>query len=176
MTSMRITWICEPDESPAFHLAPDEELVRRLGEQLGVAIQRIDGRLCDHAPAEGFILLHSFHPYDALAACPPAERDGIAARVIAMDVSRSRIFSRVLDGLGLVAAIDYPSHLQWARSPAVPSMSGIFGLKAIASMIGAACEPGTESSDRYCYLTSRTHQGLPHLLADYLAALHRTRL
>jgi hypothetical protein len=173
MTSMRITWICEPDESPAFHLAPDEEFVRRLGQHVGVAIQRIDGRLCDHTPADGFILLHSFHPHDALAACPPLERDGIAARVIAMDVSRSRIFSRVLDGLGLVAAIDYPSHIEWARSPTIPAVSGFYGLKAIAAMVGAACDPAAGTSDSYCYLTSRTHEGLPHLLADYLVALSR---
>lgn len=174
MTPMRITWICEPGESPSFHLSPDEELVRRVAEHAGVDIPRVDGQLVDHVPAEGFILLRSVRPHEALAACRPEEWAGLAARVIAMDVSRSRIFSHLLDGLGLAAAIDYPSHLEWQRSGRA-GRAGLFGQKAVAAALGAICDPGAGSSDRYCYLTSEVHDGLPHLLADYLRVLGELR-
>lgn len=174
MSGLSIRWIREPDESPRFHMAYDETFVRAVAVHAGIAIEPTDGRLCDHVPARGFVLLHSAHPHEALAACVPADRDGIAARVVLIEVSRSRIFSSVLESLRVAAAVDYASHLAWSREPsslANGEACGLYGLRSIASAIGATCDPSAGTSENYCFLNSAAHEGLPHLLADYLGAL-----
>lgn len=176
MTISNISWIYEPDESPAFHLPPDEAFVRILGQHANLAIERLDGRLCDHVQVSGFILLNSFHPCNAIEACAPEFRSSVAARAIALDVSPSRIFARVLDALRPAAAVDVQSHVEWTRSPTVPGRScGLYGIREIGAMIGASCDATGSPSERYAYLTSTTHAGLPHLLADYLSALEDSR-
>ena len=174
MIELSLRWIREPNESPRINLAHDEAFVRAVANHAGVAIEPIHGRLCDHVPADGFVLLHSADLHVALAACAPADRVSIAARIVALDVSRSRIFSRVLEGLRLAAAVDYASHLAWSREPSSLANSeacGLYGLRSIASAIGATCDSSAGTSENYCFLNSAAHEGLPHLLADYLSAL-----
>jgi len=155
-------------------MAHDEAFVRAVADHAGVAIERIDGRLCDHVPAHGFVLLHSADVHVSLAACARAHRDGIAGRIVALDVSRSRIFSRVLESLRLAAAVDAASHLAWSRAPAARAdreSCGLYGLRSVASAIGATCAHSAEASENYCFLTSAAHENLPHLVASYLVAL-----
>ena len=174
MNGLRICWIREPEESPRFHMADDEAFVRAVSDHAGVAIERIDGRLCDHIPAHGFVLLHSADPHEALAACAPAQRAGTSARIVLLDVSRSRIFSSVLESLRVAAALDYASHLAWARGRSARpdgEACGLYGLRSVGTAIGATCDPSMGASENYGFLISAAHEGLPHLLADYLAAL-----
>lgn len=175
MMPLKITWVCEPHDSPSFHLGPNQRFIDEIGRHTGVTVPRVSGRLCDVAPDEGFILLSASHPGESLAACATELQQKLAARMVPLDVSRSRIFDRVLEGLSVPAAVDSVSHLEWSQAaPDVTGARGPYGLRSIGTTLGAPCGDGVEGSRNYCYLTSATHQGLPHLLADFLIALHKT--
>lgn len=176
MTSLSIAWIYEPHDSPRFHLGRDDRFVQEVSRHAGVAIPYLEGRLQDIAPMDGFILLNSFGPSHSLSGCDPERRDELASRLVAMDVSNSRIFERVLEPLSLAAAVDVFSHLAWQKPESVPGGTQfLYGLREISSDLQVDLEG--DSSPRYCRMLSEPPGGLPHLLVRYLLSLleHRAR-
>lgn len=171
MTAMKISWVSEVHDSPVFHLGRDERFIDEVASCAGVAIERLEGRLLEVAPADGFIILNSFGPYESLAGCEPARLAGLAPRLIPLDVSGSRICDRLLEPLALAAAVDGPAHLAWTRDPVnARGGQGLFGLRAIARVLGMATDVG--GSVHYCRIVGPP---LPQLLAAYLAALDHQR-
>jgi len=178
MTSLKITWVYEPQvgaEHPTAmgldHFAP---FVEQVGRYASVTIPRTDGRLCDVAPDDGFILLKTSSTHRSLTECSDERRADLASRIVPLGVSQTRVFENLLEPLSIPAAVDSMTHFEWTGSaPDALGADGLLGLKAIGAQIGANCP--FLSSERYCYLSSKTHHGLPHLLADYLAALHAAR-
>jgi len=178
MIPMRITWVYEPPRLPP---APNQvtpqtyaRFVDEVGRRAGVDIPLVEGFLRDVAPADGFILLKaSAHPGVALDECDVRRQADIASRLIPIDVDRTRILETLLEALSIPAAIDLMSLDEWeTKDPATIGAWGLHGRKDIGELVGASCK--LYKSARYCYLHSPTHHGLPHLLADYLAALART--
>lgn len=179
MTRSAITWVhdgTEPDRARLrFNNGPGERLINEVARYAGVSIPRLDGRLADVAPADGLILWTAYgqdvsSPF--WAATDEASRDldeRFARRMILIDVSTSRLFDG-LEALQLAAAIASSDHTRWLRTGPLAEQ-GLYGRREIAAAIGAKPDE-TQGSNNYCYMTSDRHEGLPHLLADYLAVFH----
>lgn len=175
MTTFKVAWIYEAHDSPRFHLGRDERFIDEVARYAGVSISRIEGRLQEVAPRDGFMLLNSFGPAHSLSSCDPDRRQDLASRMIAVDVSDSRIFERVLEPLSIAGAIDALSHLAWQeQSAGSGSAQYLYGLSDVARKLNANCEGA--GSKRYCRMLSESAGGLPELLARYLVALHASRV
>ncbi len=180
MTKLRITWVydaADDGRAPRVNLGRDEQLINEIGRCAGISIPFVEGRLPDVGPQDGFILWNA-HGRDLAEpfAADTAERaaslvDRFANRLIQIDASTSRIFIG-LERLCIAAAIDVESHRHWARG-ASSRAQGIYGRRETAEAIGAVCDDQRHGSEHYCYIVSDRHDGLPHLLADYLSALNR---
>lgn len=173
MIRIPITWVYEPPRQP---IAPMEvgvegyaSFIEEVGRHAGVRIPLIEGFLRDVAPAEGLILFNgSVHPRLALAECAAEEQAQLASRLVPIWLDRARILEGLLEPLSLPAAVDDMTIAEWEGDRAGSGAWGPYGLRDIGKLVGASC--ALFESARYCYLHSPTHQGLPHLLADYLAA------
>jgi len=148
--------------------------VEEVGRRAGVDIPFVEGFLRDVAPADGFILLNaSAHPVMVVGECAPEQQADLASRLIPIDEDRVRIFEKLLEPLSIPGAIESMSLMEWElQDPATIGARGLYGRHDIGEVVGARCNNLFRSA-RYCYLESSTHYGLPHLLADYLAALAR---
>jgi len=180
MISIPVTWVYEPPRLPPapMHVGPEHyaRFIEEVGHHAGVSIPLVRGFLRDVAPGEGFILLKaSTHPKLVLDECAPERRAELASRLVPIVGDRTRIFENLLEPLSVPAAVDGMTLLEWkVADPVKPGARGPYGLRDIGHLVGASCLEF--ESARYCYLSSPTHQGLPHLLADYLAAYARTVL
>ena len=167
------TLVYEPSNSPRGPMSAGPErykqFLEELSKHLGNEVPLIEGHLRDLVP-QGFVLLHSGRDVRAvLADCPPEARQTLVKRVIPLAVSHSHIFE-ILEELFLPAAVGSITMSEWeAREPDDVGARGPHGLREVAAQIPAGCIELYESkSAHYCYLESRTHHGLPHLLSDYL--------
>jgi hypothetical protein len=84
----------------------------------------------------------------------------------------SWVIQRTIEPLKVAGAIDEFAMIS-DSSPEQPGASGLIGRKDLAPIIGATCGSFPLPSEHYAYLTSETHNGLPHLLVDYLRALQK---
>jgi hypothetical protein len=174
MTAMKVSFFCESVEDPIPNGRSYRERYRRFisetSEHLGTEVSFVEGSLRDSAPPRGFILFVGADVEVALHRCVPELRDGLAARLVPLAVSRPKIFERYLEPLSLAGAIDSMSRSEWENTaPLTMGTRGLYGRKDVRSQIGASCL--LFESERYCYFQSNTHQGLPHLVVDYLKAL-----
>jgi hypothetical protein len=178
MIPMHLTFVYEPPRitQPTNSSGPERytRFIEDLGRHAGISVAYREGVFRDVAPDQGFILLHTTgDPAMVLSECAPERRAEYASRLVPVGVDRTKIFDRVLENLSLPAAVDALTFFEWeTRDPAHTGARGPHGLSELAPQIGARCL--LFKSARYCYLASDTHEGLPHLLADYLLALHRT--
>jgi hypothetical protein len=180
MTSVPITFVYEvPSADSGQQWAGPEfyrEFMEQLGRHAGQSVTTVYGKLRDSIPPTGFILLSSLnHPVVTLSECEVAQQTDLAARLIPVGVGNTRIFDRVLEKLSVAAAISELSFWEWNGTDcSIPGARGLHGRRDIGNLIGANCLE-IFSSERYCYLQSTKHYGLPHLLADYLTALARPK-
>jgi hypothetical protein len=127
------------------------------------------------APASDFIVFAGADARISLSECPVEQQASIARRLVPINASRTRIFEELLEPLSLPAAIDDFSMLEWrVRPPDQVGTRGLHGLRDVGRLAGANCL--IFQSERYCFLESSTHRGLPHLLADYLIAYQSAML
>jgi hypothetical protein len=143
-----------------------------LSSQLGASIPVIHGELREMYPAEGYIILVSRnHPKLSLDQCDTAHLKEISARLVALFVDPHHDFDLLLEPFSLAAAISSLAFVEWQGTPPDRvGARGLYGLRGACGVIGAECVD-LFSSEHYCYLQSKTHMGLPHLLADYLFRL-----
>ena len=171
MIRVPITWVDEPSrpELESDAAVPERLLpfVEAVGREAGVTIQCVTGFLREVAPANGIVLLNaSAHPTVVLDECGPDVREDLARRLVPITIDRHRIFETILEELSVAAAVDGLSLAEWSVSQGRTGAWGPHGLRDIGALVGARCV--LYESARYCYLQSATHNGLPHLLADYL--------
>jgi len=145
-------------------------LVDEIGRFAGVSIPMVEGFLREVTPPEGIILLNgSADTLLVLDECAAEGRLDLARRLVPLGEGQIRIFEKLLEPLSLPAAVDWVTHGEWEHAdPDKPGAYGPYGRRDIAQLVGATCL--MYESERYCYLHSPTHHGLPHLLADYLTA------
>ena len=105
----------------------------------------------------------------SLAACGPELAKNLPSRLVLFDVSRQPLLE-TLERYRVAGAVDSLSLAQWLAQPS-PGAVGPYGLRQLAREVGATCVPlAPYGSRHYCLYESDRHQGLPHLLADYLRA------
>jgi hypothetical protein len=171
MIRVPITFVHQP--LPTDSSADTQRYARFIGEVehfAGVSVRQVQGSLRDVASSEGIILMNtSVDPVLALDEFSAAGRAELAARLVPISESRIRIFERLLEPLSLPAAIDTMTFMEWeSDDPNSLGARGPYGRRDVGHLVGASCL--LFESERYCYLQSPTHHGLPHLLADYLTA------
>lgn len=180
MTAPKITWVNEPNDSPMMHLGPDPAFVAEVGRFAGVRVPLVEGRLLDVAPSDGYILLNASSPGEALHGANPEVVTDLASRLVPLDMGTAGIWKR-LEALSYPAWVSTSSQMSWRNGE---GSQGIYGLREVGTRIGATCDPhggwdpnahNAVGSERYCFLVSDRHEGLPHLLADYLITLHEVR-
>lgn len=164
--------------SARLNLGNDERFAQEVARLAEADLRFLQGRLAEVGPDDGVILwsCQGHDPGAAFVASSPEDAAELVARfgsrTVAIDASTSRIFDR-LERLRLAAAIDVSAHTAWTNSEhGHTGRQGIYGRRDIAKLIGAQCDEAVGSAS-YGYMTSRQHDGLAHLLADYLLSLCR---
>lgn len=171
MTPLAITFVYQRTrDMPHRDISAAKEYARFIDELAGHAacpIQTIEH--LREAPGSDLIVFAGADVRVSLNECPIDEQPTIARRLIPINASRPKIFETLLEPLSLAAAIDDMSMLEWKlRAPEQTGTRGLHGLRDVGKSVGADCL--IFQSERYCFLESSTHRGLPHLLADYLSA------
>jgi hypothetical protein len=144
--------------------------IKELAHHAGSSIQTIEQ--LREAPESDFIVFTGADARVSLNECPIEQRASITRRLIPINTSRSGILETLLEPLSLPAAIDALSMVEWEIwPPDRVGTRGLHGLREVGKLVGASCL--IFESERYCFLESSTHRGLPHLLADYLVAYQK---
>lgn len=172
---MRITLLFEPSADRAIPFAVGPERYQRLADELGryaAAPVQIVNDFLRKAPADGYVLFAGNGDLSrSLADCGPALAAQLAPRLLLLDVSWQKAIEQ-LEKHRLAGAVDSLRMSEWLARPS--SSAGPFGLRYLAKPLGASCVsmPALRSA-HYCLLHSEQHRGMPHLLANYLAAYDR---
>lgn len=172
---MRITLLFEPSADRAIPFAVGPERYQRLADELGRyagAPVRIVNDLLRKAPADAYVLFAGSGDLSrSLADCGPVLAAQLAPRLVLLDVSWQKAIEQ-LEQHRLAGAVDSLRLSEWLARPS--SSVAPFGLRYLAKPLGATCVPMPAlRSAHYCLLQSEQHRGMPHLLADYLAAYDR---
>jgi hypothetical protein len=141
-----------------------------LGRHLGAPVPLVEDQL-RNASRDGFVVIDPISDIASeLDACDPELRASLPARLVVLRVSRGDL-PEVLTTVQPAGAIESMSFFAWKRRPEeATGASGLYGFASLASKSGATCS-GLPAPEPYCLLESDTHQGLPHLLVDYLRAV-----
>lgn len=176
---LRVILVWEPLRRPPTPLSSGPESLSSFLDELaahtGAYVAVEECFLRDLQTAADFVLLSaSVAPSLALAECAPELQTELAQKLVPMQVSTTGIFE-MLEKFSLPAAVTSLALAEWeATRLDRPRASGLHGQREIGHAAGASCVD-LFTSERYCYLESKTHRGLPHLLADYLQAWARLR-
>jgi hypothetical protein len=169
---MRLILLFEssPDRAIPFAAGPEryQRLLDELSRYAGVEVPIVRGEL-RAAPADTYVLFAGTGDLSrSLRDCGPALADQLAPRIVLLDVSWQRALAQ-LEEHRLAGAVDNLRLSEWLARPS--SCTGPFGLRSLVGPLGASCVPlAPLNSTHYCLLQSEHHHGMPHLLADYLAA------
>jgi hypothetical protein len=173
--TMRITLLFEPsaDRAIPFAVGPEryQRLAAELGRYAGAQVQIVK-HVLRRAPADAYVLFAGSGDLSrSLADCGPVLAALLAPRIVLLDVSWQQALEQ-LEKHRLAGAVDSLRLSEWLARPS--SSRGPFGLRYLAKPLGASCVPMPAlCSAHYCLLHSEQHHGMPHLLADYLAAYDR---
>jgi transcriptional regulator with XRE-family HTH domain len=172
---VRITLLFEPSADRAVPFAAGAERYQRLADELaryaGAQVQTVKGGLRS-APADAYVLFAGAGDLArSLSDCGPALAARLSTRIVLLDVSWQKALEQ-LESHRLAGAVDSLRLSEWLARPS--SGTGPFGLRYLTHPLGVSCSPVPAlRSAHYCLLQSERHRGLPHLLADYLAAYDR---
>jgi hypothetical protein len=154
MTPLSISFVCYPPNEPQHQgalTARCSRFISELGQHIHSPLTTYN-RLHE-APGSDFIVLSGADARAALESYPIDAQPGFARRLIPINASRPRILERLLEPLSVPCAVDAMSLAECE----------------VGKAVGATCL--LFESERYCFLQSAVHNGLPHLLASYLTAL-----
>ena len=144
-----------------------DEFALELGKYVGEEIRVVESHLRDAvSQSNGMLLLDSGNPEQAIAGCGDSQ---IAHRIVLMQASRTSVLE-TLERFRLAGAVEANRYFRWKHHREQETGRQVYGLKAVASRIGAECSPLPFSSDSYCLLDEPTQPNLPALLAAYLKA------
>jgi hypothetical protein len=172
---MQITLLYEPSAERKIPFAAGAERYRRFAEELGryagTPVRVVEGYL-KSTHEDGYILFAGSGDVSrSLAECGRERAAQLAPRILLLDVSWQRALEQ-LERNRLAGAVDSLRMSEWLAHPS--SCTGPFGLRYLTKAIGASCVPLPGLRSRhYCLLESKSHRGMPHLLADYLTAYDR---
>ena len=160
MTPLQLLWWAD-GSPPMPEYRPLAEAAERYA---GTPVRWVDGTLADVPDPGGFVWLRwSTQP----RRCGPSSPER-AAEMRSRLVPSASTPTQALQALAhtpTAAVLDRRSLRSW--TPSQGFARGPAGLRTVAGMLGATCaEPYVEA--RHCLLESRRHDGLPHLLVDYL--------
>lgn len=176
---MCLSFVIEPERFPlpsdlkrGMHLDTHQLFVDAIANHARAEIPRIEGFLRDVAPADGFILFAGSAEV-SLKECSAERRATLLSRMVLLGGLPSRA-CQWLESFSMPAAVsEIGSWLTDSRLPLEErsrGAHGLYGIRDVGARIGALDGPGPRlyHSSRYSYLSSPTHDGLPHLLVDYL--------
>jgi transcriptional regulator with XRE-family HTH domain len=172
---MRIILLLEPSADGTFPFPAGPERYQRLAHELsryaGTQVQIIKDVL-RKAPADAYVLFAGRGDLSrSLADCGPALAAQLAPSIVLLDVSWQKALEQ-LERHRLAGGVDSLRLSEWLARPS--SCTGPFGLRYLTKPLAASCVPMPSfRSAHYCLLQSEYHRGMPHLLADYLAAYDR---
>ena len=178
MSHLGVTLVIEPPDAtlgpqprgvtPTRVLCEYDRFAGALGERLASRVEVAEENLAEVSRA-GLILLHPFVSISAsLETCTPERRRELARRVVLLDAHQPRI-PELLERQHLAGAIGRHRYLQWTWHPDESYGGGLYGLKAIASTLGAECADD-EQSEHYCLIERSPAKNLPSLVAAYARA------
>jgi hypothetical protein len=177
MANMKITLLIDRPTDPPIPFAAGPETYQRFAEELstfaGTTVQ-----IVRDAPVEtlldGYVLwVTSGDPASLLSRCDRVSASRLAARTVLLEGSWQKALEQ-LEKYRFAGAVDSLRMSEWLARPS--SCKGPFGLRYLAKPLGARCSTlPWFRSEHYCLLESEQHRGMPHLLADYLAAYDRDR-
>ena len=144
-----------------------EPLVEALGNYAGAPVGRVPH--LGAAEPGGFFLVPAIQDLAGLlAGCGPELAAALRPRLITFSSGPAdAVLAAELDRVAGV--VDRLGVLEWAGQQGTGWARGPAGLRRLAEAAGAGCTPLFRGED-YCMLVSEAHDGLPHLLADYLRA------
>ena len=135
-------------------------------------VRWVDGTLAD-LDDDGFVVLVTVRDVEsALTDAGPERATRLRPRLVISDGSPREALT-ALEHTATAAALDRLSLLEW--SPERGFARGPAGLRSVGEAIGAGCV-ALFGGDRHCLLESHRHDGLPHLLVDYLREYERRAL
>jgi hypothetical protein len=174
---MRITLLYEPSAERKIPFAAGAERYHRFADELGryagIRVPVVEDSL-RNAPTDAYILFAASGDLSrSLSACSPIQAAELPSRIVLLDIGWQQTLQE-LEQHRLAGAVDSLRMSEWLARPT--SCKGPFGLKYFAKALGVNCStlPWFQSK-HYCRLDSNRHRGLPHLMADYLAAYDRDR-
>jgi hypothetical protein len=165
--TVRLTWIFEPPPFPDPYglrtpRKPDsyQPFFDEIGRQAAAAVERVEAFLDDVPPRDGFLLLQPSRD--------PGKRAITPGRWIVpiYKIWPEALYDRMIEDLAFPCGVDSMVMEAWLRGDR--AARGLYGRSDVAQTIGADCAPSV--SEQYGHLTSARHDGLPHLLVDYLRA------
>jgi hypothetical protein len=162
---LHLTVVCEPPEPPERYERFRAGLERHAGAPVVV-----QDRLRDVHPSAGFVLLSALYDLPSLLVPFAAEERATLLERLVLFTSGPREALAEAERFGLAGAIDELSFLGWPAG--ARSARGPTGLRSVAAAMGVECA-ARFGGERYCLLRSDAHEGLPHLLVDYLRAYER---
>jgi hypothetical protein len=145
-----------------------DRFAEAIGRHAGTPVRRLSGPLVPPAP-DGFVVLAAVRDIgSAVGDCPPELERSLRRRIVSF-ASSPRDSVRVAEREGVAGVIDALSFLEWGSQKRRNWARGPVGLRSLGPAIGATCV-SLFKSETHCLLESTTHDGLPHLLVDYLRA------
>ena len=164
MTPVALTVVAESHVNPGRY----RELAQALEDYAGSPVRWIDGSLAD-VEDDSFVLFASLRDApSALGELDPARADHVRRRLVVFEAGPREALAAT-EVTPVAAAVDRLSLLEWSGAEYQGGARGPVGLRRVGESIGAACTPIFDG-DPYCLLESDRHEGLPHLLVDYLRA------
>lgn len=170
MTPLRVLCVSElPDSESGTHQYA--RFLGALGRYLGEAVPLVRVPLCDVKSPVDFVILETFDVEQSLAGCADNERSQLAKRLIPVYPRRGRgVLHSQMERLPLVGALESLSiGIQDSADSMSPKAEGLTGRRDLASLIEVPCADDLMMPPSgYCFMESTKHNGLAHLLADYL--------
>jgi len=170
MTPLRVLFVSElPDSESGTHQYA--RFLDDLGRYLGEAVPLARVPLCEVKQSVDFVILETLDVEQSLARCDDNHRSQLAKRLIPLYPRRGRgLFHSQMERLPLVGALEALRVGSQDLADAVsPKAHGLTGRRDLASLIGITCADDLMMPPSgYCFMESTKHNGIAHLLADYL--------
>lgn len=172
MRTLQVIFVCESRGSERA-MPQYAAFLDSLGQRLGQAIPSVALPLCEVKLQADFVILETLDVDQSLAKCDLSEQAALANRLIPIYPRRGKgTFHAQMERLSLAGALEAHAVAGWSRMATAERTEGLTGRRNVAALINATCmDDLTMPPAGYCFMVSTRHDGLAHLLADYLQCL-----
>lgn len=120
-----------------------------------------------------FVLLDETIDERDLIGCDPS----MSSRIVLLNAERAPGLLETLEQWRLAGGVETNRYRRWRYERDRESGHGLFGLRAVATEMGATCaESGVFATERYSSIGSDACRDLPQLIARYVDAFRRLGL